>query len=123
MSVFSQSKIRVLVVDDHPLVRKGIESVLAVEDDLEMVGEAGDGAEAVTKFQECRPDVVLMDLRMPKLDGIEAARLLRQLDLEVRIIALTSYDGDQNIYRALEAGIRGYILKGMAHTELSDAIR
>ena len=123
MTGLAQSKIRVLVVDDHPLVRRGIESILAAEDDLEMVGEAGDGSEAVKIFQECRPDVVLMDLRMPKLDGIEATGLLRQLDPEAHIIALTSFAGDQDIYRALEAGVRGYILKEMAHAEVGNAIR
>jgi DNA-binding NarL/FixJ family response regulator len=123
MSSLSESKIRILVVDDHPLVRKGIELVLTGEGDMEMVGEAADGQEAIEKFQECRPDVVLMDLRMPKLGGVEAARRLRQLDPEARIIALTSYDGDQDIYRALEAGMRGYILKGTAHVNLGSAIR
>jgi DNA-binding NarL/FixJ family response regulator len=123
MTQMPESRIRILVVDDHPLVRKGIESLLAAEDDLEMVGEAGDGSEAVKKFLECRPDVVLMDLRMPKLGGIEAARTMRGLDPEARIIALTSYDGDQDIYLALEAGMRGYILKGMAHAEVGNAIR
>jgi DNA-binding NarL/FixJ family response regulator len=123
MSPVAALRIRVLVVDDHPLVRKGIEFVLSSEGDMEMVGEAADGQEAIEKFQECRPDVVLMDLRMPKLGGVEAARRLRQLDPEVRIIALTSFDGDQDIYRALEAGMRGYILKGTAHVNLGSSIR
>jgi len=116
-------KIRVLAVDDHPLVRKGIASILANEEDMELIGEAGDGREAVQKFQESHPDVVLMDLRMPHVDGIEAARLMRQSDPDARIIALTSYDGDQDIYRALEAGVRGYLLKEMVHTEVVRAIR
>lgn|SRR5579863_325364 len=119
----SQPKIRILVVDDHPLVRRGIESILAVEADMEMVGEAGDGSEGVRRFQECRPDVVLMDLRMPIMGGIEAARAMRALDPEARIIALTSHDGDQDIYLAFEAGMRGFILKEMAHTEVGNAIR
>lgn len=123
MTQLPQSRIRVMVVDDHPLVRRGIESILAAEGDLELVGEAGDGSEAVKKFQECRPDVVLMDLRMPKLDGIEAAGILLRLDPEARIIALTSYNGDQDIYRALAAGIRGYLLKEMADTQVGAAIR
>ncbi len=115
--------IRVLCVDDHPLVRKGIASILANEADMELVAEAGNGREAVDMFRELRPDVVLMDLRMPQLDGIEATRTIRGEDPEARIIALTSYDGDQDIYRALEAGIRGYILKEMVHTEVVRAIR
>lgn len=115
--------IRILCVDDHPLVRKGIASILANESDMELVAEAGNGREAVEKFRQLRPDVVLMDLRMPQMDGTEATRMIRKEDPEARIIALTSYDGDQDIYRALEAGVRGYILKEMVHTEVVRAIR
>lgn len=115
--------IRVLAVDDHPLVRKGIASILANESDMDLVAEAGNGREAVERFIEYRPDVVLMDLRMPQMDGIEATRAIRREDPEARIIALTSYDGDQDIYRALEAGVRGYILKEMVHTDVVKAIR
>lgn len=115
--------IRVLCVDDHPLVRKGIASILANEADMQLVGEAGDGLEAVEAFRLLRPDVTLMDLRMPQMDGIEATKLIRREDPEARIIALTSYDGDQEIYRSLEAGVRGYILKEMVHTEIVRAIR
>ncbi len=115
--------IRVLCVDDHPLVRKGIASILANEADLQLVGEAGDGREAVDAFRLHRPDVTLMDIRMPQMDGIEATKLIRRENPEARIIALTSYDGDQEIYRSLEAGVRGYILKEMVHTEIVRAIR
>jgi DNA-binding NarL/FixJ family response regulator len=115
--------IRVLCVDDHPLVRKGIASILANESDMQLVGEAGNGREAVEMFRQLRPDVILMDLRMPEMTGIEAARVIRQEDPEARIIALTSYDGDQDIYRALEAGVRGYLLKEMVHTDVLRAIR
>jgi DNA-binding NarL/FixJ family response regulator len=115
--------IRVLCVDDHPLVRKGIASILANEADMQLVGEAGDGREAVEAFRLHRPDVTLMDIRMPQMDGIEATKLIRKEDPEARIIALTSYDGDQEIYRSLEAGVRGYILKEMVHTEIVRAIR
>jgi DNA-binding NarL/FixJ family response regulator len=115
--------IRVLCVDDHPLVRKGIASILANEADLQLVGEAGDGREAVEAFRLHRPHVTLMDIRMPQMDGIEATKLIRREDPEARIIALTSYDGDQEIYRSLEAGVRGYILKEMVHTEIVRAIR
>src|SRR6185437_11182444 len=112
----TEETIRVLCVDDHPLVRKGIASILANEADMELVAEAGNGMEAVEKFQQLRPDVVLMDLRMPHMDGTQATRAIRESEPEARIIALTSYDGDQDIYRALEAGVRGYILKEMVHT-------
>jgi len=114
--------IRVLCADDHPLVRKGIASILANAEDVELVGEAGNGREAVEQFRKLHPDVVLMDLRMPEMDGIEASRLIRREAPEARIIALTSYDGDQDIYRAIEAGVRGYILKEMVHTEVLRAI-
>jgi DNA-binding NarL/FixJ family response regulator len=110
-------------VDDHPLVRKGIASIIANEPDMELVAEAGDGLEAVEKFGQLHPDVILMDLRMPHMDGTQATRAIREADPEARIIALTSYDGDQDIYRALEAGVRGYILKEMVHTEVVRAIR
>ena len=115
--------IRVLCVDDHALVRKGIASILANESDMQMVGEASTGREAVQKYKELHPDVVLMDLRMPEMTGIDATREIRKDDPEAKIIALTSYDGDQDIYRAIEAGVRGYILKEMVHTKVLDAIR
>jgi two-component system, NarL family, response regulator len=115
--------IRVLCVDDHPLVRKGIASILANEADMKLVAEAGNGREALELFRLHHPDVVLMDLRLPEMDGIETTRAIRQEDPEAKIIALTSYDGDQEIYRALEAGVRGYILKEMVHTEVLRAIR
>ncbi len=115
--------IKVLCVDDHPLVRKGIASILANETDMRLVAEAGGGREAVELFRIHQPDVTLMDLRMPEMDGIEATRAIRREFPEARIIALTSYDGDQDIYRALEAGVRGYLLKEMVHTEVLRAIR
>lgn len=115
--------IRVLCVDDHPLVRKGIASILGNEPDMKLVGEAGDGKEALAMFDAHQPDVTLMDLRMPNMDGIEAARQIRADYPDARIIALTSFDGDQEIYRALEAGVSGYLLKEMVHTEVVRAIR
>src|SRR5260370_41829383 len=118
-----EAPIRVLCADDHPLVRKGIASILANETDVVLVGEAGSGQEAVDQFRKLQPDVVLMDLRMPEMSGIEATRIIRAEAPETKIIALTSYDGDQDIYRAIEAGVRGYILKEMVHTEVLRAIR
>jgi DNA-binding NarL/FixJ family response regulator len=115
--------IRVLCVDDHPLVRKGIASILANEPDLVLIGEADNGRDAVRMFRELQPDVVLMDLRMPELDGIDTTRTIRAEFPEARILALTSYDGDQDIYRALEAGVRGYLLKETAHADVVRAIR
>ncbi|MGE5360749.1 MAG: response regulator [Bacteroidales bacterium] len=115
--------IRVLSVDDHPLVRKGIASILANESDIELVAEAGNGREAVDRFRRHQPDVTLMDLRMPEMDGIDAIRAIRSEFPDAKIIALTSYDGDQDIFRALDAGARGYLLKDMVHTEVLRAIR
>jgi len=110
-------------VDDHALVRKGIASILANEGDIQLVGEASTGREAVQKYRELQPDVVLMDLRMPEMTGVDATREIRKDSPEAKIIALTSYDGDQDIYKAIEAGVRGYILKEMVHTKVIDAIR
>jgi DNA-binding NarL/FixJ family response regulator len=115
--------IRVLSVDDHPLIRKGIASILHYEPDMEVVGEAESGRQAVALFRQLTPDVTLMDLRMPDLDGIAATRIIREEFPEARIIALTSYDGDQDIYRALEAGVRGYLLKETVHADVLQAIR
>jgi DNA-binding NarL/FixJ family response regulator len=122
MSATTQT-LGILCVDDHPLVRKGIASIISLETDMKMVAEAGSGQEAVAAFRQFHPDVTLMDLRMPSMDGIEATKQIRQIDPEAKIIALTSYDGDQEIYRALEAGVRGYILKESVHTEIVRAIR
>jgi len=116
-------QIRVLCVDDHSLVRKGIASILANEADIKLVAEAPNGRVAVDLFRTHLPDVTLMDLRMPEVDGIEATTRIRHEFPEARIIALTSFDGDQEIYRALEAGIRGYLLKEMVHTDVLNAIR
>jgi two-component system, NarL family, response regulator len=119
----SPAVIRVMCVDDHPLIRKGMASILANEADMRMVAEAADGREAIGRFREHRPDVTLMDLRMPGLDGIAATRAIREEFPTARVIALTSYEGDQDIYRALEAGVRGYLLKESAHADVVRAIR
>src|ERR1700750_3273717 len=102
------AKIRVLCVDDHPLVRKGISAILANEADIELVAEGSNGRDAIDLFSQHRPTVTLMDLRMPVLDGTSAAKQIRAEFPDANIIALTSFDGDQDIYRALEAGVRGY---------------
>jgi DNA-binding NarL/FixJ family response regulator len=115
--------ITVLCVDDHALVRKGIASILANEADMKLIAEATNGREAIELFRQFRPDVTLMDLRMPDLDGIAAVRAIRGEFPDAKIIALTSYDGDHEIYSALDAGVQGYILKEMVHTEVLRAIR
>ena len=115
--------ITVLSVDDHDLVRKGLAAILSTEPEMTLIGEANSGAEAIRLFAKYRPDVTLMDLRLPDMSGIEVTREIRNSFPHARIIALTSYDGDQDIYRALEAGVRGYILKEIVHTEVIRAIR
>jgi DNA-binding NarL/FixJ family response regulator len=115
--------IRVLCVDDHPLVCKGVTFILANQDDMEFVGEANNGGDAVEAFRELCPDVTLMDLRMPGVDGIEATKRILSLAPDAKVIALTTYGGDQEIYRALAAGVRGYILKETLHAEVLRAIR
>jgi DNA-binding NarL/FixJ family response regulator len=112
-----------LTVDDHDLVRKGIAAILSTEPDLVLVAEANTGEDAVRLHRTHRPDVTLMDLRLPGKNGIETTREIRGEAPAAKIIALTSYDGDQDIYRALEAGVRGYLLKEMVHSEVVRAIR
>jgi len=115
--------IRILSVDDHDLVRKGIAAILSTEADLELVAAASCGSEAIALFRKHKPDVTLMDLRLSDMSGSEVTAAIRREFPEARIIALTSYDGDQDIYRALDAGVRGYLLKEMVHTEVVKAIR
>jgi DNA-binding NarL/FixJ family response regulator len=115
--------IRIITVDDHDLVRKGLAAILSTEPEFELVAEAADGGEAVRLFRKHHPDVMLMDLRLPDQSGIETARQIRAEFPDAKIIVLTSYDGDQDIYRALESGVRGYLLKDMVHTEVLRAIR
>jgi DNA-binding NarL/FixJ family response regulator len=113
----------VLAVDDHPLVRKGVAAVLETEPGVRLVGEAANGAEAIAQFRALLPDVTLIDLRMPDLSGVDVILRVREEFPEARFIALTSYDGDQDIYRALDAGVRGYLLKELVHSEIGKAIR
>jgi DNA-binding NarL/FixJ family response regulator len=115
--------IRVLVADDHPVVRAGLASVLVQQQGLELVAEAEDGARAVALYRERRPDVCLMDLRMPVMDGVEAIRTIITESPAARILALTTYEGDADIRRALEAGARGYLLKDMLLTDVVWAVR
>ncbi|WP_284351402.1 response regulator [Roseisolibacter agri] len=115
--------IRVMTVDDHPIVRAGIRALIENEADMTVVAEGGDGAEAVALFEAHRPDVVLMDLRLPRLDGVGATRAIVAAHPAARIVALTSYDGDADIYRALDAGACGYLIKDMLGTEVVGAVR
>jgi two-component system, NarL family, response regulator LiaR len=118
-----QAPVRVMIVDDHAVVRSGLSAFLIAYDDLEFVGEAGGGLEAVRKCPDVRPDVVLMDLVMPEVDGSEATRLIREACPHVQVIALTSYKEDQLVQGALKAGAIGYLLKNVTADELANAIR
>ena len=115
--------IRVLIADDHAIVRKGIRALLATEADIEVVGEAADGKEAVEKAERLHPDVILMDLVMPGMDGIEATRRITTRQPETRILVLTSFAEDEKVFPALKAGALGYLLKDAGPEELVRAIR
>ena len=115
--------IRVLAVDDHPLLRKGIAALVSAEPDLKLVAEASNGQEAVNAFRTHRPDVTLMDLQLPAMDGIEAIQIIRSEFPEARIIVLTTYAGDAQVVRAVKAGARAYVLKEDMLDELLHTIR
>ncbi len=117
------SKIRILVVDDHHVVRQGLVALINSVEDMEVVGEAADGQKGVDLHREFSPDITIMDLRLPVLGGVEAIQAIRRHNPQARVIVLTTFDGDENIYRALQAGARGYLLKDMFGDELMDAIR
>lgn len=115
--------IKILIVDDHPIVREGLVSIVDAEDDLAVIGQAANGGEAVEFALEHRPDVVLMDLRMPVMDGVEAIRRLRGASPASRVVVLTTYDTDELVYDAISAGARGYLLKDVTSSDLTEAIR
>ena len=115
--------IRVLCVDDHPIMREGIAAIIDGQDDVVSVGEAADGKAAIEQYRKLKPDVVVMDLRMPGLGGVEATTQIRREFPTARIIILTTYEGDEDIHRALAAGAQGYLLKHAVSKELLDSIR
>jgi len=115
--------IRILVVDDHPVVRQGLVAMLGYEGDLEVVGEAADGAEAVRQILKLQPDIVLLDLRLPQLSGVEVMKQVRAQNSQVRFLVLTTYDTDEYIGPALAAGAQGYLLKDTTPEELLRAVR
>src|SRR5215813_3305890 len=118
-----QTRIRILCVDDHPLLREGITAIINSQSDMSLVAEAANGGEAIQKFREHQPDVTLMDLRLPDMSGIDALIAIRTDFPEARLIMLTTFEGDVEIQRSLEAGARSYLLKSMPPKELVEAIR
>ena len=116
-------KIRVIIVDDHPVVRFGIAAIIGLQPDMTVVGEASSGEDACAMCAARPADVVLMDLRLPGLSGVDAIKAIKEIRPELRFIVLTTYDGDEDIHRALDAGAQAYLLKGMSHTDLAEAIR
>jgi two-component system NarL family response regulator len=115
--------IRILVVDDHPLMRLGLRTRVDAEPDMEVVAEAGDGHGAVAAYLQHRPDITLLDLRLPGMDGPETIAVIRNNDPDARIIVVTTYDADEDVYRAVQAGARGYLLKGTFAEGMLEAIR
>jgi DNA-binding NarL/FixJ family response regulator len=123
MSQQAKNTIRILTVDDHPLLREGIAAILGLQSDMQLVGEAEDGAQAIKIFRELRPDVTLMDLQMPILNGVETIARIRKDFPDAKIIVLTTYAGDVQALRAMRAGAAGYLLKGALRRDLLDTIR
>jgi DNA-binding NarL/FixJ family response regulator len=123
MSQQAKNTIRILTVDDHPLLREGIAAILGLQPDMKLVGEAEDGAQAIKIFRELRPDVTLMDLQMPILNGVDTIARIRKDFPDARIIVLTTYAGDAQALRAMRAGAAGYLLKGALRRDLLDTIR
>jgi DNA-binding NarL/FixJ family response regulator len=117
------SPIRILVVDDHPVVRQGVVGLVGGQPDMSIVGQAANGREAIQQFRVHRPDIVLMDLQMPEMNGLDALMAIRDEAPEARIVVLTTYTGDAQVLRAIKAGARGYLLKSALHRELLETIR
>ena len=117
------AKIRVLVVDDHPIMRVGIAAIISATPDMTVVAQAGSGEEAIELFEKYLPDITLMDLRLPGISGVEAIRTVMARHRNAKFIVLTTYEGDEDIHQALQAGARSYIIKGMPHDALVSALR
>jgi two-component system NarL family response regulator len=123
MSEPQTKKIRVMVVDDHPLMRLGLRTRISSESDMEVVAEAGDGPTAITAYNDLKPDIMLLDLRLPGMDGPQIITEIRKTDPDAKIIIVTTYDADEDVYRAVQAGARGYLLKGTFAEGMLEAIR
>lgn len=119
----TKESIRVLIVEDHNVVRQGLMALINMAEGIQVVGEAADGVEAIAQFRKLQPDVTLVDLRLPKLSGVEIIQRVRSESPQARFVVLTTYDGDEDIYRALKSGAKAYLLKGMTSEELISTIR
>ena len=119
----SQDKIRVLVADDHPVVRQGVLANVKTQSDMTVVAEAGDGVEALAMIKEHMPDVVLLDLRMPGLDGLDVIAAVNSAKLESKVVIMTTFESEEDVHRAMKSGARGYLLKDSTQEEILDAIR
>jgi two-component system, NarL family, response regulator len=117
------AKIKVMVVDDHPLMRVGVAAIVNARPDMSVVAQTGTGEEAVELYQQHKPDITLMDLRLPGMSGVDAIFAIRAKDASARFIVLTTYEGDEDIHRALEAGAQGYLIKGMPFQTLIEAVQ
>ena len=115
--------IRVLILDDHPVVRFGIAAIIGSQPDMEVIGQASKGREAIALYREHRPDVTLIDLRLPDIPGVQVIRAIRSLNKDAKLMVLTTYDGDEDIFQAIRAGAASYIIKGMSHEILVAGIR
>lgn len=118
-----EEKIKVMVVDDHPLLRVGITAIVNARSDMNVVAQAQTGEEAVALFPRCRPDVTLIDLKLPGMSGVATIRAIREVHPTARFIVVTTYEGDEDIHRALEAGAQGYVIKGMPYQVLVQALQ
>jgi two-component system, NarL family, response regulator len=116
-------KVKVLVVDDHPLMRLGVSTMIDAQQDMKVVAQAGTGEDAIELHRQHKPDVTLMDLRLPGISGVEAIRVIREGNPRARFVVLTTYGGDEDIHRALAAGAQGYLIKGMSNEALIEALR
>jgi DNA-binding NarL/FixJ family response regulator len=122
-SMIQTDEIRVIIIEDHPLMRLGVASIIGAQEDMTVVAEAGSGEEALELFRVYRPDVVVIDLGLPQMGGVAVIRALRLLNSDVKFVVLTTYEGDEDIYQALAAGAHAYVIKGLPHNMLVDAIR
>lgn len=123
MEARAKGAIRVLIVDDHPIMRVGIAAIIQATPDMTVVAQAGSGEEAIDLYEQQLPDIVLVDLRLPGMSGVEVIRTVRSRHQDAKFVVLTTYEGDEDIHQALEAGARSYIVKGMPHSTLVNALR